>query len=149
MGRGEPTTGIEPLGRLVPQVVAQAPSRAADRLFCIVDKGSSPRGATAKYRLPQVDSRILVVPPPIHASWLNQVEISCSSMQRTVLTPHDFAALEAVRLRLAWDERLSNQSPTPFQWKFDRTNLATRLAKIEVHHTRLTAAQLNGSEEAA
>jgi hypothetical protein len=90
-----------------------------------------------------------VVHIPVHARWLNQVEIYFSIIQRKVLTHNDFADLEAVRLRLALYEGLSNQSPTPFQWKFDRTKLATLLAKIEAHHTRLTAVQLNGSEEAA
>ena len=63
----------------------------------------------------------MVVHTPVHASWLNQVEIYFSIIQRKVLTPNDFANLEAVRLRLALYEDLSNQSPTPFQWKFDRT----------------------------
>lgn len=149
MGRCEPTTGIAPFGRLVHQVLAQEPYRSADRLFWIVDNGSSHRGETAKHRLHQVDSRILVVHTPVHASWLNQVEIYFSIIQRKVLTPNDFADLEAVRLRLALYEGLSNQRPTPFQWKFDRTKLTTRLAKIAAHQKRLAAAQLNRSEEAA
>jgi hypothetical protein len=149
MGRCELTTGIEPFGRLVHQVLAQEPYRSADRLFWIVDNGSSHRGETAKHRLHQVDPRILVVHTPVHASWLNQVEIYFSIIQRKVLTPNDFTDLAAVRLRLALYESLSNQSPTPFQWKFDRTKLAALLAKIEAHRTRLTAAQLNCSKEAA
>jgi hypothetical protein len=71
MGRCEPTTGIEPFGRLVTQVLAEEPYRSAERLFWIVDNGSSHRGATAKRRLRQVDSRILLVHTPVHASWLN------------------------------------------------------------------------------
>jgi len=149
MGRCEPTTGIEPFGRLVHQVLAQEPYRSAERLFWIVDNGSSHRGETAKHRLHQVDSRIQVVHTPVHASWLNQVEIYFSIIQRKVLTPNDFAHLEAVRLRLALYEDLSNQCPTPFQWKFDRTKLTTLLAKIEAHQKLLAAAQLNRSEEAA
>jgi hypothetical protein len=70
-GRCEPTTGIEPFGRLVHQVLAQEPYRSADRLCWIVDHGSSHRGETATHRLQQVDSRILVVHTPVHASWLN------------------------------------------------------------------------------
>jgi hypothetical protein len=66
-----------------------------------------------------------------------------------VLTPNDFADLEAVRLRLALYEELSNQSPTPFQWKFDRTQLMTLLTKIEPHQQQLSVAQYNCSEEAA
>ena len=149
MGRCEPTTGIEPFGRLVNQVLAEEPYRSGERLFWIVDNGSSHRGETSKKRLRQLDSRIILVHTPVHASWLNQVEIYFSIIQRKVLTPNDFADLEAIRLRLALYEELSNQSPTPFQWKFDRAKLITLLAKLEAHQELLINAQLNCSEKAA
>lgn len=149
MGRCEPTTGIAPFGRLVDHVLAEEPYRSGERLFWIVDNGSSHRGAAAIQRLSQVDSRIMLVHTPVHASWLNQVEISCSIIQRKVLTPNDFVDLEAIRLRLAFYEELSNQSPTPFQWKFDRTKLATLLAKIEARRMALADAQYTCLEEAA
>ncbi len=149
MGRCEPTTGIAPFGRLVDQVLAEEPYRSGERLFWIVDNGSSHRGAAAKQRLSQVDSRIILVHTPVHASWLNQVEIYFSIIQRKVLTPNDFADLEAIRLRLAFYEELSNQSPTPFQWKFDRTKLATLLAKIEARRMALADTQYTCLEEAA
>ena len=101
MGRCEPTTGIEPFGRLIHQVLAEKPYRAGERLFWIVDNGSSHRGEAAKKRLRQADSRIILVPTPVHASWLNQVEIYFSIIQRKVLTPNDFSDLEAIRLRLS------------------------------------------------
>ena len=66
-----------------------------------------------------------------------------------MLTPNDFTDLEAIRLRLAFYEELSNRSPMPFQWKFDRTKLMTLLAKIETHQQRLSVDQDNCSEEAA
>jgi hypothetical protein len=149
MGRCEPRTGIAPFGRLVNQVLAEEPYRSGERLFWIVDNGSSHRGEAAKKRLRQVDSRIILVHTPVHASWLNQVEIYFSIIQRKVLTPNDFADLDAIRLRLALYEELSNQSPTPFQWKFDRAKLTTLLAKIEARHKALADAQFNCLAEAA
>ena len=149
MGRCEPTTGIEPFGRLVKQVLAEEPYRSSERLFWIVDNGSSHRGEASKTRLHQVDSRIIVVHTPVHASWLNQVEIYFSIIQRKVLTPNDFANLEALRLRLALYAELSNQNPTPFQWKFDRAKLTALLAKLEACQRALTDAQLNCLKEAA
>ena len=143
MGRCEPKTGIAPFGRLVKQVLAEEPYRSGERLFWIVDNGSSHRGAAAKKRLRQVDSRIILVHTPVHASWLNQVEIYFSIIQRKVLTPNDFADLEAIRLRLALYEELSNQNPTPFQWKFDRTKLTALLAKIEARQRALADARLH------
>jgi hypothetical protein len=114
MGQCEPTTGIEPFGRLVHQVLAEEPYRSSERLCWFGDNGSSHHGAAAKTRLRQVDPRIILVHTPVHASGLNQVEIYFSIIQRKVLTPNDFADLEAIRLRLALYEELSNQSPTPF-----------------------------------
>jgi hypothetical protein len=149
IGRCEPTTGIEPFGRLVKQVLAEEPYRSGERLFWIVDNGSSHRGAASTKRLHQVDSRIILVHTPVHASWLNQVEIYFSIIQRKVLTPNDFADLEALRLRLALYEELSNHHPAPFQWKFDRAKLTTLLAKIEAHHRAFAEAQLNCLKKAA
>ena len=122
---------------------------AAARLFWIVDNGSSHRGETAKQRLRQVDPRIILLHTPVHASWLNQIEIYFSIVQRKVLTPNDFTDLEAIRLRLAFYEELSNRGPMPFQWKFDRTKLMRLLAKIATYQQRLSVAQDNCSEEAA
>ena len=149
IGRCEPKTGIASFGRLVKQVLAEEPYRSSERLFWIVDNGSSHRGEATKKRLRQVDSRIVVVHTPVHASWLNQVEIYFSSIQRKVLAPNDFADLAAIRLRLALYEELSNQTPTPFQWKFDRAKLTTLLAKIEARQRTLVDAQLNCLQEAA
>jgi hypothetical protein len=149
MGRCESKTGIVPFGRLVKQVLAEEPYRSSERLFWIVDNGSSHRGEAAKRRLRQVDSRIIVVHTPVHASWLNQVEIYFSIIQRKVLTPNDCADLEAIRLRLALYEELSNQHPTPFQWKFDRTKLTALLAKIAARQRALADAQWNCLKEAA
>ena len=149
MGRCEARTGIAPFGRLVKQVLAEEPYRSGERLFWVVDNGSSHRGAAAKQRLRQVDSRIILVHTPVHASWLNQVEIYFSIIQRKVLTPNDFADLAALRLRLALYEELSNQHPTPFQWKFDRTKLTALLAKIEARQRALADARLTCLLEAA
>ena len=75
------------------------PYTDAARLFFIVDNGSSHRGQASVERMRQRDKRIILVHTPIHASWLNQVEIYFSIIQRKVLTPNDFATLEAVRVR--------------------------------------------------
>jgi len=133
MGRCEATTGIEPFGRLVAQVLGQEPYRSAKRLFWVVDNGSSHRGEAARNRLMKVDPRIILVHTPIHASWLNQVEIYFSIIQRKVLTPNDFPSLDAVRIRLALYESLSNQHPKPFAWKFNRDQLAALLKRIAAH----------------
>ena len=47
LGRCEAKTGIKPFGRLVDQVLEQEPYRDAERLFYVVDNGSSHRGQTS------------------------------------------------------------------------------------------------------
>jgi hypothetical protein len=133
MGRCEPTTGIEPFGRLVTQVMEQEPYRTAARVFWVVDNGSSHRGQTTVQRLAKAYANLIVVHTPVHASWLNQVEIYFSIVQRKVLTPNDFASLAEVEQRLRLYEELSNRQPHPFEWKFTRAKLAEFLKRLEAH----------------
>jgi len=131
MGRCEARTGIEPFGLLVDQVMEQEPYRSAERVFWIVDNGSSHRGQASAERLTQAYPQAILVHTPVHASWLNQVEIYFSLVQRKVLTPNDFASLAEVERRLRLYEELSNQRPCPFNWKFDRAKLIQFLERIE------------------
>jgi hypothetical protein len=101
------------------------------------------------HRLFQVDSRLIRVHTPVHASWLNQGELYFSIIQRKVLPPNDVADVQALRLRLALYEALSNQQPTPFQWKFNRAKLAQLLAKIEAHEKFLIDGQLHCAQRGA
>ena len=133
MGRCEPHTGIAPFGRLVTQVMKQEPYRSANRVFWVVDNGSSHRGQAAVRRLGKAYANAILVHTPVHASWLNQVEIYFSMVQRKVLTPNDFASLEEVKARLRLYEALSNQQPRPFAWKFTRAQLAQFLNRLEAH----------------
>lgn len=141
MGRCEPATGIQPFGRLVKQVLSQEPYSTAERLFWIVDNGSSHRGETSLQRIQKIDSRIILLHTPLHASWLNQIEIYFSIIQRKVLTPNDFDSLLEIAIRLTLYEELSNQTPAPFNWKFDRTKLTSLLAKIEARQKLVLASQ--------
>ena len=68
---------------------------------------------------------------PVHASWLNQVEIYFSMVQRKVLTPNDFADLAEVEMRLRLYEKLTNRQPTPFNWKFTKSDLFELLQRLE------------------
>jgi hypothetical protein len=133
LGRCEAKTGIVPFGRLVDQVLERAPYDQAERLFFVVDNGSSHRGEAAIRRMSKRDKRIILLHTPVHASWLNQVEIYFSIIQRKVLTPNHFPNLDAVRLRLALYEELTNRTPKPFRWKFTRQKLAEWLQKAAPH----------------
>ncbi len=131
MGRCEAKTGIEPFGRLVTQVMEQEPYCSAERVFWVVDNGSSHRGTASEQRLMNAYGNTILIHTPVHASWLNQVEIYFSMVQRKVLTPNDFASLQEVETRLRLYEELTNQKPHPFKWKFDRKKLAAFLQRLE------------------
>ena len=129
-GRCEATTGIEPFGRLVAQVMGQEPYRSARRVFWIVDNGSSHRGTTSVLRLQTAWRNLVLVHLPVHASWLNQVEIYFSVVQRKVLTPNDFASLDEVAARLFAFEKRYQAIAKPFAWKFTRHDLSRLLDKL-------------------
>lgn len=97
-GRCEPKNGIASFDRLVDQVMRQRPYRRARRVFWIVDNGSAHRGPKAARRLQAKYSNLVLVHGPIHASWLNQIEIYFSILQRKVLTPSDFRSLQELVL---------------------------------------------------
>lgn len=129
-GRCERTTGIVPFDRLVAQVMRQEPYRSARRVFWVTDNGSSHRGARAAARLQARWPTLVLVHTPVHASWLNQVEIYFSVVQRKVLTPNDFASLAAVKERLLRFQARYTRVAKPFQWTFTRRDLAGLLAKL-------------------
>lgn len=128
-GRCESTTGIAPFDRLVEQVMTRPPYNEARRVFWIVDNGSSHRGLASVRRLQGRYPRLRLVHGPIHASWLNQVEIYFSIVQRKVLSPNDFSSLDAVAERLLEFQSYWEITAKPFHWKFTRHDLAAVLAK--------------------
>jgi hypothetical protein len=130
-GRCEPTTGIAPFDRLVGQVMAQPPYNQARRVFWIVDNGSSHRGARCVARLGEKYKNLVVVHGPIHASWLNQIEIYFSIVQRKALTPNDFPSLQALEERLIGFQSYYETIAKPFEWKFTRGNLDALLNKMQ------------------
>jgi DDE superfamily endonuclease len=139
-GRLEPTTGIAPFGRLVEQVMRQEPYRSARRVFWVVDNGSSHRGMASVRRLAQQWPRAHLVHTPVHSSWLNQVEIYLSIVQRKCLTPNDFASLAAIEERLLGFQRRYEQAAKPFEWKFTRADLAQLLRRLGAKADLLPAA---------
>jgi hypothetical protein len=141
LGRCEAKTGIEPFSRLVDQLMAVKPYRAADRVFWVVDNGSSHRGEASVQRLRRAYPRATLVHTPVHASWLNQVEIYFSIIQRKVLTPNDFASLAEVEARLRLYEELTNREPRAFDWQFDRDKLSHFLARLEARRAAQEQAQ--------
>ena len=125
------STGIDSFHDLVDHVMGQQPYRSARRVFWITDNGSSHRGQTSIDRLKDWYPNAIQVHTPIHASWLNQVEIYFSILQRKVLTPNDFESLEDLENRfISFQAEYENVS-RPFEWKFTREDLKNVLSRFE------------------
>ena len=139
-GRCETTTGIVPFERLVAQVMAEPPYRDAHRVFWIVDNGSSHRGEASVRRIEAAFPNIVLVHGPIHASWLNQIEIYFSIVERKALTPNDFSGLGDVEDRLLRFQEYYERIAKPFEWKFTRADLDKLMKKLQAPPTAFTAA---------
>jgi hypothetical protein len=139
LGRCAPSTGIEPFMALVEHVMTPQPYASATRVFWIVDNGSSHRGQAAIDRLAKRFPNAVMVHTPVHASWLNQVEISFSLIQRKVVSPNDFTNLDQVEQRLADFEQRYNATTHPFPWKFTPADLDDLLTRIDQHQQQTTS----------
>jgi hypothetical protein len=129
-GLCEKTTGIEPFHHLVDLVMGQEPYRSARRVFWVTDNGSSHRGTKSLKRLSQWYPNAIGVHTPVHASWLNQIEIYFSVVQRKVLTPNDFADLVELENRLLQFQSHYEKIAKPFKWKFTRDDLKRILSNV-------------------
>ena len=139
-GRLEPHTGKEPFERLVAEVMGSEPYCSARRVFWIVDNGPSHRGRPAIRRLEGAYRNLRLIHLPIHASWLNQVEIYFSVLTRKVLTPPDAASLDELAARILAFQADYELLAQPFEWKFTRANLAKLLEHVAARSLALPEA---------
>ena len=100
MAQGDPVRAIRTRSHLPSVRQEPAWDFPATRVFWIVDNGSSHRGDRAQARLHAEWPRLVLGPTPVHASWLNQIEIYFSIVQRKVLRPNDFCSLAELQQRL-------------------------------------------------
>lgn len=130
-GRCERHSGIAAFDRLIDQIMTRSPYREARRVFLIVDNGSSHRGEKSRHRLQGRYPNLVLVHGPVHASWLNQIEVFFSIVQRKVLTPNDFPSLEVLEQRLLAFQAHYETIAKPFEWRFTRHDLSVLLSKLE------------------
>ena len=113
--------------------MGQEPYRSAHRMFLVTDNGSSHRGPKAAGRLRAKWRNAVLVHTPIHASWLNQIEVYFSIVERKLLTPSDFADPGVLgRALMAFQSRYQ-RAAKPFKWTFTRRDLHVLLAKLRPH----------------
>ena len=137
-GLCEKKTGINAFHRLVDLVMQQDSYRSANRVFWVTDNGSSHRGQKSVERLSQWYPNAIQVHTPVHASWLNQIEIYFSVVQRKVLTPNDFSDLATLKQRLLDFQSRYEEIAKPFKWKFTREDLNRVLLNVSYIHSQST-----------
>ena len=127
------TTGIVPFMDLMGEVMARPEYKNAPRVFVIVDNGSDHRGKAAADRLRRAHPNAVMIHTPVHASWLNQVEIFFSVIQKKVVSPNNFPSLEKLsETLLAFVDRY-NRTAEPFSWKYTADDLKDLLRRISEH----------------
>lgn len=67
---------------------------------------------------------------PINASWLDQVEIVFSPLQRKALTPNHFRDGDELRERVLNFFEEGNRHPRPIQWSYTVSDLRRHMAKL-------------------
>jgi hypothetical protein len=122
---------IETFNALVHTVMQRPPYDRATRVFWLVDGGSSHHRSTFPARLRALYGHAVAVHMPVHASWLNQIELYFSMLTRKVLTPHEAVSAERLAARILGFEARYNERARPFNWKFTAAQLRQRMHVME------------------
>src|SRR6478672_926604 len=124
-------TGVVAFMALAEQVMATEPYASAANVYWVVDNGSSHNGQRSVERMTAAWPNARLVHLPVHASWLNQIEVVFSIIQRKVIRPADFADLDALADRLVRFQERYNETAHPFDWRFTRSDLAEMLERLD------------------
>jgi len=104
---------------LLKRLDAHCPEGATIRI--VLDSHSSHVSRETRECLATRPGRFQYVHTPVHASWLNLVEVAFSKMARTFLRHIRVGSLEELRQRILQGIEEMNAEPVPFRWKnFDR-----------------------------
>ena len=66
---------------------------------------------------------------PVNASWLDQIEIVFSELQRKALTPNDFESTDHVRQRILGFFAERNRRAQPIQWTYTAQKLLGKVGR--------------------
>ena len=130
LGRCEDQTGIAAFERLVADVMAIEPYVSARRVYLVCDNGSSHACKHRSSARKEMAERLLVH-IPVHASWLNQIEIVFSILQRRSCPQRSLDLRLADRI--VGFERHFNAEPRSFDWRFTRADLEVFLKRLAAH----------------
>jgi len=111
--------------------MTKEPYASARRVFWVVDNGSDHRGKASIERLEGRWRNLILVHLPVRASWLNQVEVYHSIIQRKVLNPNDFDSTADMAPTLNEFEPLQRDRRALRLELFTRQDLAELLDPLE------------------
>ena len=131
LAAASPKCGIKAFDQLVAEIMDLSPYNTARRVFLVVDNGSAHRGLASVQRLQTVWPNLQLVHLPVHASWLDQIEIYFSIVQRKVLTPNDFESIFDLEDRLLAFQQRYQDLAVPFEWKFSRGDLRRLMRRLK------------------
>jgi hypothetical protein len=138
-GHVRPKISNDAFDDLVVVVMTSAAYRDARRVFWIVDNGTIHRGQKARDRLTARWPNLELVHLPMHASWLNQIEIYFSILARKALHPCHFSSLDELADGVIGFQDRYRQTAQPFDWTFTRQDLHRLVARLQ-HDGRLAPA---------
>jgi hypothetical protein len=130
-GRIAPNTCIATFNELVDAMMSRQPYHRSARTFWIVDGGCAHHPSTFPARLQAMYPNAVAVSLPTHSSWLNQIEILFSIVQRKVLTPMDVADEATLSKRILDFQDYYQETAKPFDWTFTAADLKERLDALK------------------
>ncbi len=138
-GRVEAKISITAFDALIEQVMSSEPYASARRVFLVADNGTIHRGQKAIDRLAARWPNLTLIHTPVHASWLNQIEIYFSILARKALKPTHFHSLQELEDRVLGFQEHYRQDAQPFDWTFTRADLLDLTRRLQANG-RLAAA---------
>lgn len=121
---------------LLQVIFPEALRRKVHTLILILDNGTThaPKQLEAwlqeQVRLNNWSLTIKVYWLPTNASWLDQIEIWFSVLQRKLLTPNNFHSTEELAQTIMEFIRCENLSPKPIHWTYTVQKLETKLGTV-------------------
>lgn len=99
-------------------------------MFWVVDNGSPHNGQRSIDRMRDAWPTAALVHLPVHASWLNQVEVYFSILQRKAIRSNDFRDLDDLAARVLALQDRYNPTASPFDWTHPRADLNAFLKRL-------------------
>jgi len=121
---------------LLQVIFPEALRRQVHTLILILDNGTThapkqlENWLQEQVRLNNWSLTVQVLWLPTNASWLDQIEIWFSVLQRKLLTPNHFNNLDELTQSIMEFVKCENRSPKPIQWTYTVQKLETKLGTL-------------------